>query len=258
MTSPARSGDVADVGERLAQVPKVGFGCVEEALMPTKELARIALSGCFNSCVRVAVSSPSVATRATCSSWPAPPLRGAATPPPLASRYIHRNAEKLRARAVVGLNTTTARMNPADHAVRAMHAILHFVFASRLERPGDRAVACGAILGMHAIDNGAQNRGARPARGQTASAPARSSTHRCRRRPIPTWPGCLLPRRDPSGPCSHAALLSSVVPRRSRPRAASAAWPSPGGTAAAPAHSRRASGPGTGRARASFPRSPET
>ena len=44
-------------------------------------------------------------------------------------------------------------MNPADPAIRLQHAILHFVFASRLERPFDRAVTRGAILGVHAIES---------------------------------------------------------------------------------------------------------
>lgn len=45
-------------------------------------------------------------------------------------------------------------MNPADQAIRLLHAILHFVFASRLERLFDRAFTGGAILGVHAIERG--------------------------------------------------------------------------------------------------------
>ena len=43
-------------------------------------------------------------------------------------------------------------MNPAGHAIRWLQPILHFVFASRLDRLFDRLVAGGAILGVHAIE----------------------------------------------------------------------------------------------------------
>ena len=69
-----------------------------------------------------------------------------------ASRDIHRNAEQLWAGAVVGPHTTTPPMNPAGRAIRVLHAILHFVVASRLERLSDRGSAVGAILGVHAIE----------------------------------------------------------------------------------------------------------
>ena len=61
-------GGVADVGQASRESPSGRAGVRRANRIPAEELLRIAVSGCFNSCVRVAVSSPRVATRATCSS----------------------------------------------------------------------------------------------------------------------------------------------------------------------------------------------
>ena len=111
-------------------------------------MVRIAASGCLNSCVRVAVSSPSVATRATCSSSA---RFCAADASACLRRYIHRNAEKLWAGAVVRPHTTTPPMNPAGHAIRLLRDTPSY--SPRVWAPVDRGFTGGAILGVHAIES---------------------------------------------------------------------------------------------------------
>ena len=103
------------------------------------------MSGCFNSCVRVAVSSPRVATRATCSScarfcWSSSRSCAADASACLRAVTSIETPKSFRPVPSSGSTQRAAPVNPADHAVRLQHAILHFVFAPRLQRSFDRAV----------------------------------------------------------------------------------------------------------------------
>ena len=60
-------GDLADVVQRAAHLLEIGLGCVEQTHADVG-VGEDRGEWLLNSCVRVAVSSPSVATRATCSS----------------------------------------------------------------------------------------------------------------------------------------------------------------------------------------------